>query len=55
MKKQFEYADKKRIPYVCVIGSEEMEKGIFNLKNMASGTQTALSTAEMIEHLKNNP
>jgi histidyl-tRNA synthetase len=55
MKKQFEYADKKRIPYVCVIGSEEMEKGIFNLKNMASGTQTAVSTAEMIELLKNNP
>lgn len=51
MKKQFEYADKKKIPYVCVIGSDEMEKGIFNLKNMASGTQEPVTTSQLIELL----
>lgn len=51
MKKQFEYADKKKIPFVCVIGSDEMEKGIFNLKNMALGTQEPVTTNQLIELL----
>jgi histidyl-tRNA synthetase len=54
MKKQFEYADKKKIPYVCIIGSEEMDKNIFSLKNLASGEQQAVTVEQLIQQLKNN-
>jgi histidyl-tRNA synthetase len=37
--KQFKTADKKGIPYVLVIGQEELEEGQFTLKNMHSGTE----------------
>lgn len=50
--KQFEYADKKNIPFVCVVGSNEMEKKRYNLKNMQSGTQEELSLEEIINKLK---
>jgi len=52
MKKQFEYADKKKIPFVCIIGSQEMEKGEFGLKNMLSGEQQHVSTETLIQLLK---
>ncbi|EON78558.1 Histidyl-tRNA synthetase [Lunatimonas lonarensis] len=39
IKKQFAYADKKNIPYVIVIGSEEMNSAKVTLKNLRSGEQ----------------
>ncbi|MBP9069689.1 MAG: histidine--tRNA ligase [Bacteroidia bacterium] len=51
IQKQFEYADKKSIPFVCIIGSEEIEKGIFSLKDLASGQQEKLSKDELIKKL----
>ena len=51
MKKQFKYADDKRIPFVAVVGEEEMQSGKVALKNMSSGEQTALSLEELIEKL----
>ncbi|MGE0567701.1 MAG: histidine--tRNA ligase [Bacteroidia bacterium] len=53
MQKQFEYADKKRIPYVCIIGSNEMQTGKFSLKNLQSGEQTQVSKEELIAVVKN--
>lgn len=50
--KQFDYANKKNIPFVCVVGSNEMEKKRYNLKNMISGTQEELSLEEIINKLK---
>lgn len=50
--KQFDYANKKSISYVCVVGSNEMEKKRYNLKNMVSGTQEELSLEEIINKLK---
>lgn len=50
--KQFDYANKKNIAYVCVVGSNEMEKKRYNLKNMVSGTQEELSLEEIINKLK---
>jgi histidyl-tRNA synthetase len=47
MKKQLDYANNKLIPYVVVIGSDEMESGMLTFKNMETGTQEKLST-EMI-------
>ena len=51
IQKQFEYADKKGIPFVCIIGSEEIEKGIFSLKDLATGQQEKLSKEELIKKL----
>ena len=39
LKKQFQYADKKQIKYVVVIGSQEMATGFCTVKNMKTGTQ----------------
>lgn len=48
LKKQFDYADRKKIPYVVIIGSEEMESGVLSIKNMQSGEQQKLSIAEIL-------
>jgi len=39
LKKQFEYADRKHIPFVLIIGSEEMQTGQLSLKNLKTGEQ----------------
>ena len=46
MKKQLEYANKKNIPYVVIIGESELQKGTFVLKNMQTGEQKELTTAQ---------
>lgn len=52
MKKQFKYADDKKIPFVGVIGTEEIQKNVIALKNMTSGEQELLSLEQVIEKLK---
>lgn len=54
LSKQFDYANKKNIPFVCTIGSKEMETGILALKNMSNGEQTELNLLHLIEQLKKN-
>ena len=49
MKKQLDYANAKQIPYVLLIGSEEMQSGKFTLKNMLSGEQSKVGLEEIIE------
>jgi histidyl-tRNA synthetase len=39
LKKQLDYADRKRIPFVILIGSEEISTGQLTLKNMQTGEQ----------------
>jgi len=51
LKKQFKYADDRRIPFVVMIGEEERSKGEVTLKNMASGEQLTLPNEKMIAHL----
>ncbi len=48
LKKQFDYADRKQIPYVVVIGSEEIQTGVLSLKNMTTGEQQKVSVAEIV-------
>jgi histidyl-tRNA synthetase len=50
--KQFEYADKKQIPFVAVVGSNEMAKNTVMLKNMTSGTQEEVDFDKLVERLK---
>jgi histidyl-tRNA synthetase len=49
IKKQFEYADKKKIPYVLILGSDEIEKGIYLLKNMKTGEQKNFTINQLKE------
>ena len=49
MKKQMGYADAKRIPFVAIVGENEIAAGKINLKNMLTGEQTLLSLEELIE------
>ena len=54
LKKQMSYADDKHIPYVILIGSDEMETGLLTLKDMQSGQQQKLSAEAIIEVVKDN-
>jgi histidyl-tRNA synthetase len=45
--KQMKYADKRNIPFVGIIGESEMNEGVINLKNMASGEQKKVSIEEL--------
>ncbi|MBB1140257.1 histidine--tRNA ligase [Myroides sp. WP-1] len=49
MGKQFQFADKKAIPFVVLAGSEEIQQQKFTVKNLTSGEQQTVS----LEELKN--
>ncbi|QRR00368.1 histidine--tRNA ligase [Dyadobacter sandarakinus] len=51
LKKQLDYADRKHIPYVILIGSDEMASGTFTLKNMKTGEQLKLALPAIISHI----
>lgn len=50
MKKQMQYADKKAVKFVVIIGEEELNSGKVTLKNMQSGEQSTLSIEELIDY-----
>lgn len=52
LKKQLSYADGKNIPYVVLIGSDEMQTGELTLKDMQAGTQEKIALATLIERFK---
>ena len=43
LKKQFDYADRKSIPFLSINGESEMAAGTVQLKNLATGEQKAFS------------
>ena len=47
LKKQFDYAAKKAIPFISINGSSEIEAGTVNLKNLETGDQQAFQATEM--------
>ncbi len=47
MKKQMGYADDKKIPYVAIVGGNEMETNTVMLKNMATGEQKQVTLDEL--------
>lgn len=51
--KQLKYADRKKIPYVVIIGPEELEKNVVKLKDMKTGEQKEMRVKEVIEKLSN--
>ncbi|MEM9919467.1 MAG: histidine--tRNA ligase [Bacteroidota bacterium] len=52
MKKQMKYANDRNVPYVIVIGSQEMESGQLSLKEMSSGEQEKLPIEAIIERIR---
>lgn len=52
LKKQMGYADAKNIPFVILIGSDEMQSGLLTLKDMQSGTQEKLPLAAILIRLQ---
>jgi histidyl-tRNA synthetase len=52
MKKQMSYADDKKIPFVVIVGGDEMQTGVLTLKNMLSGEQEKLTIDQIIGKLK---
>lgn len=51
MAKQFKYADDKGIPFVAIIGENEMKQGIVTVKDMKSGEQKAVSEGALLIEL----
>ncbi len=52
IKKQFDYANKKQIPFVVVVGGDELQSGMLTFKDMSTGAQEKLSIDQVIERLK---
>ena len=52
IKAKFKYADKLQIPYVIVIGEDEINSGKLTLKNMETGDQEQKTVEEIIEMMK---
>jgi len=50
--KQFKYAEKKAIPFVIILGSDEVQKGTIVVKNLASGKQEEVDFTSLIQLLK---
>jgi len=51
LKKQMTYANNLNIPFVVLIGSDEVESNTLTVKNMQLGTQESLTTAAFIKKL----
>lgn len=47
LKKQFDYADRKGIPFVSINGGDEAVSGIVNLKNLSSGEQKTFAKDDL--------
>ena len=47
LKKQFDYADRKSIPFISITGGDEAENGLVNLKNLSTGEQKSFSKDDM--------
>lgn len=52
MKKQMQYANAKNVPYVAIIGSEELNEGVATVKNMADGSQRKVELEKITEIFK---
>ena len=49
MKKQMSYANAKMVPFVAIVGENEMKEGKVTLKNMANGEQSLVTPDELVD------
>ena len=52
LKGQFKYADRINAAYTILVGDDELDAGKVSLRDMATSTQTLITTDEIIQHLK---
>ena len=52
MKKQMEYANRRGIPCVVIVGSQELETGAATVKDMRTGEQRQVAFAELAEAVR---
>ena len=52
MKKQMSYANDKNIPFVAIVGENEMNEGKLTLKNMTTGEQSLVTPDELLTIVK---
>lgn len=52
MKKQMSYADSNKIPFVVLVGNDEMKSGLLTLKNMMSGEQSKVTFSELLSAIQ---
>jgi len=52
MQKQMKYANDVNVKYVAIVGENEMEKGMIQLKHMESGEQVAVNVEELVSYVK---
>ena len=51
MKKQMNYANKRDIPFVVLVGEEELKANLFTLKDMSTGRQEKLNLSDLLSRL----
>ncbi len=54
MKKQMSYANAKSIPFVALVGENEMNEGKVTLKNMTTGEQNLVTPDELVALMRNH-
>ena len=47
LKKQFDYADRKKIPFISIVGETEAAEGLVNIKNLSSGEQKSFKKEDI--------
>lgn len=52
LKKQFSYADAKKIPFVIIAGEAEINQNVLKIKNMSSGTENFINKNDLISFFK---
>ena len=50
-KSQMKYAGKQGIPFLAVIGDDELDSGEVKVKNMADGTETPVKLEGLVDYL----
>ncbi len=51
LKKQFSYADSRAVPFVIIIGEDELREHKVTVKNMRKGEQVTIPAKELVTHL----
>lgn len=49
LKKQFDYASRKSIPFISITGADEMAQGLVNIKNLETGEQVSLPKDDAVQ------
>lgn len=54
MKKQLDYANRRRIKLVVIAGESEMQQNQLSVKNMETGEQATISAEDVVSYIKEN-